>query len=109
MSDSSYRKPPRWTDPFLLALLRTGEVREAAKWAGVDFTTAYARRKKYADFAEQWDDALEVRKRMVAEADEDEIQRLCTPSPGSLAASPTSPAEGRGALQAKRTGSARWT
>ena len=76
MSDSPCRKPPRWTEPFLRALIRTGEVREAAKWAGVDFTTAYARRKKYADFAEQWDAALEARKRAVAEAEAAELRSL---------------------------------
>lgn len=129
MSDSSYRKPPRWTDPFLLALVRTGEVREAAKWAGVDFTTAYARRKKYADFAAAWDDALALRKTMVAEAEADALRGLdalgapplpnSSPaegrgafhdmlSPGSAPLSPTSPASGRGA-QVKRVNSARWS
>ena len=89
------RKPARWTEPFLLALIRTGEVREAAKWAGVDFTTAYARRKKYADFAEQWDGALALRKGMVAEAEADALRSI-----DALGAPPLpnpSPARGRGA------------
>ena len=108
MSDSSCRKPPRWTEPFLLALLRTGEVRKAAKWAGVDFTTAYARRKKYADFAEQWDGALETHRSLLARAEEAELESLDLPSPGSASPSPTSPAGGRG-LQARRVNRARWS
>ena len=136
MSNSSCRKPPRWTEPFLLVLIRTGEVREAAKWAGVDFTTVYARRKKYADFADAWDGALQTHKRLAAEAEEEELRSLdklgtngCPgdirepelgtngglgddrsdgPSPGSPLASPTSPASWRG-LQVKRVNSARWS
>src|SRR4051794_34833569 len=48
------RKPPRWVIPFLRALERTGEVRTAARDAGVDHSTAYARRKAHADFAADW-------------------------------------------------------
>lgn len=105
MSDSSCRKPPRWTDPFLLALVRTGEVREAAKWAGVDYTTAYARRKKYPDFAAAWDDALAVYKMRVAEAEEAELASFETTPP------PTSPHQGEGssAAQVKRVNPARWS
>ena len=76
MTDSSTRKPPRWTEPFLLALVRTGEVREAAKWAGVDYTTAYARRKKYADFADAWDGALQTHRSLLARAEEEELASL---------------------------------
>ena len=123
MSDSSSRKLPRWTGPFILALIRTGEVREAAKWAGVDFTTAYARRKKYPEFAEQWDGALGTHKRLMAEAEAEELASLDSlgtngilgadtfdmPSPGSPLASPPSPASGRGGAQVRRVNSARWS
>lgn len=52
------RKPPRWVEPFLGALERSGQVRAAAEMAGIDFTTAYARRKAHPDFADAWDAAL---------------------------------------------------
>ena len=52
------RKEPRWTIAFLRALERTGEVRGAAEDAGVDYSTAYARRRRHADFAGAWDAAM---------------------------------------------------
>lgn len=52
------RRAPRWVIPFLRALERTGEVRSAAKDAGVDFSTAYARRKAHREFAAEWETAL---------------------------------------------------
>jgi hypothetical protein len=45
----------------LRALERTGAVEAAAKDAGVDRTTAYARRRAHADFAAAWDAALRLR------------------------------------------------
>lgn len=113
MSDSSYRKPPRWTDPFLLALVRTGEVREAAKWAGVDYTTAYARRKKYPDFAEQWDGALTTHKSLMARAEEEELRSL--DELGTNGGEEGPPFDklrtngSVGAAQVKRVNSARWS
>ena len=53
------RREPRWVLSFLRALERTGEVRAAAKDAGIDHSTAYARRKAHAEFAGQWEAALE--------------------------------------------------
>src|SRR5947209_438036 len=52
------RKPPRWVIAFLRALERTGEARAAAEAAGVDHSTAYARRRTHADFALAWAEAL---------------------------------------------------
>src|SRR5207248_6679308 len=52
------RRAPRWVTPFLRALERTGEVRTAAEDAGVDHTTAYARRRAHPDFAIAWAAAL---------------------------------------------------
>jgi molybdenum-dependent DNA-binding transcriptional regulator ModE len=52
------RRVPRWVGPFLRALERTGEVRTAAENAGIDHTTAYARRRTHAEFAAQWAAAL---------------------------------------------------
>ncbi|HET7577291.1 MAG TPA: hypothetical protein VFK19_12110 [Sphingomicrobium sp.] len=50
---------PRWVAPFLRALERTGKVRAAALDAGVDFSTAYARRRAHGEFAAAWAAALE--------------------------------------------------
>jgi hypothetical protein len=93
------RKEPRWTVAFLRALERTGKVRWAAEDAGVDFTTAYARRKAHAEFAAAWGEALErgraERDAARAEDLEETVATLrkapAVPSPGSPAASPTSP------------------
>jgi hypothetical protein len=53
------RKEPRWVTPFLRALERTGKARGAAEDAGVDHSTAYARRKAHGEFAAAWLAALE--------------------------------------------------
>src|SRR5688572_3262842 len=82
------RKSPRWCGVFLRALAGCGEVRRAAAMAGVDFTTAYARRKTHADFAEGWREALGAFGASGSEL----------PSPGSPLASPPSPARGEGLL-----------
>jgi len=92
-------REPRWVVAFLRALERTGEVRAAAWDAGIDFSTAYARRRVHREFAAAWAAALE-RGRMARDAARGEelagkVERLQrTPSPGSPAASPTSPRRG---------------
>lgn len=53
------RTEPRWVVPFLRALERTGKARAAAVDAGVDFSTAYARRRAHGDFAAAWAAAVE--------------------------------------------------
>jgi hypothetical protein len=52
------KREPRWVAVFLKQLERTGNVRMAAEGAGVDFSTAYQRRKRHGDFAERWEGAL---------------------------------------------------
>jgi hypothetical protein len=111
------KKEPRWVAAFLRALARTGDARAAAKDAGIDHTTAYARRRAHEDFAGLWRGAL-VAHAMVKEAEQAaELEALRNaggrPSPGSPSASPTSPASGRGELvasggQVKRSGQDRW-
>jgi len=54
-------KEPRWVVAFLRALERTGVARAAATDAGVDFSTAYARRRRHSDFAAAWESALRRR------------------------------------------------
>jgi hypothetical protein len=48
------RREPRWVAVFLKQLERSGNVRLAAEGAGVDFSTAYQRRKRHGEFAEAW-------------------------------------------------------
>lgn len=109
------KKAPRWTVAFLRALERTGEVRAAAEDSGVDHSTAYARRRAHAEFALEWDGALERFRAAKAEREAAELEAIrARPSPGSPAASPTSPARGRGELvgagsQMKRAGHGRWS
>jgi hypothetical protein len=107
------RKPPRWVAAFLAALERGGDVRRAALEVGVDHSSAYNRRKTHADFAEGWAEALRLHSQRV-----EEEQRMEVPSPGSLPASPPSPAGGEGHLvlqpgisgaRAARAGAGRWS
>lgn len=58
-SGMTKRREPAWVPYFLKSLERLGEVRGAAAEAGIDFTSAYARRKAHPDFAQAWDGALE--------------------------------------------------
>lgn len=55
------RREPRWVVAFLRGLGRHGEVRRAAFEAGIDFTTAYERRKRHPDFAAEWRRVLSER------------------------------------------------
>ena len=48
------RKAPVWAQAFLRVLRRTGNVKEAARVAGIDPTTAYARKQRDARFAARW-------------------------------------------------------
>ena len=107
------RKPPRWTITFLRALERTGEAEASARDAGIDKTTAYARRRAHADFALAWAAAVERHRAEKKRAEEEEIAALRNaPSPGLPKASPPSPARGEGLVvsngQVKRVSSERW-
>jgi hypothetical protein len=53
------KKAPRWTVAFIRALERTGDATASAADAGVDKSTAYARRKAHPDFAQARAEALE--------------------------------------------------
>jgi hypothetical protein len=118
------RKEPRWAIPFLRALARTGEARAAAEDAGIDHSTAYARRRAHPEFAGLWRGALVLHQKLKEIEEEKAIAALRLssgqatrnrPSPGSPAASPTSPAGGRGdefvvsCGQVKRAGHGRWS
>ena len=108
---------PRWVVPLLRALERTGQVRAAALDAGVDFSTAYARRRAHAEFAAAWVEALKAH---AARVEEEEIAvvvaaraaRLAPPPPAAVPL-PTGFA-GREEVvcargQVKRGGAERWS
>lgn len=50
--------PPEWRRAFLRALGRCANVREAARTAGIDHSTAYQYRRTNPHFARLWADAL---------------------------------------------------
>jgi hypothetical protein len=114
------KKAPRGVVPFLRALERTGEARAAAADAGIDHTTAYARRKAHADFAAAWKKALETHRVERKRVEEEGIAAVRNaPSPShSSAVGPSLSREGRGAngedvqasgSQVKRVGRERWS
>src|SRR3954452_431301 len=70
------RREPRWTLAFFRALERTGQVRVAAEDAGIDHSTAYARRRAHADFAAAWADAIAAHRARVKSEQEAEIEAL---------------------------------
>lgn len=49
-----------WHNAFFTALSNCGNVRQACKDANVDPKTVYKKRKREPEFAEEWDDALNV-------------------------------------------------
>jgi hypothetical protein len=114
------RKEPRWVIPFLRALVRTGEVRAAAEDAGIDHTTAYARRRTHPKFAGLWRGALAAHAEIRKAEEQEEIAAVGNaPSPPhGCAAGPSLSREGRGADgeelvascgQVKRAGNGRWS
>ena len=95
-------REPRWVGPFLKGLERCGNVRLAAEGAGVDFTTAYQRRKRHEGFAEAWEGALRFHASRGAEAGQ-------TPPPSAFAdgfggRSPSPPLCGREELEIRSDG-----
>jgi hypothetical protein len=105
-------KEPRWVTPFLRALERTGTVRVAAADAGIDWSTAYQRRKAHAEFDERWEMALSEHAAAKARTEAEEIEQLKWAPPSALRAaiSPANAGEetavGNG--QVKRVGNGRW-
>ena len=107
------KRAPRWTVAFLRALERTGEARAAALDAGIDHSTAYARRRAHQDFAVAWKEALKAHAVAKARAEEEEIAgiRKVTPPPAP-------PHHGEGSSgeelvvsggQVRRAGPGRWS
>ena len=109
------KKVPRWTIPFLRALERTGDVRASAEDAGIDHSTAYARRRAHPDFASNWDWVLQAHAERVEREKAEELERFHIPPhpdphPPGERGEFASPAEERGAsAQLKRAGHDRWS
>lgn len=59
-SPSSGKSRRDWTGAFLADLRANGIVTTAAEVAGIDRGTAYDRYQRDAEFAAQWDDAIEA-------------------------------------------------
>jgi hypothetical protein len=106
------RKAPRWQMPFLRALVRTGDVRASAEDAGIDWSTAYQRRKTHADFADLWLGALGAHKRWQELKKMEEMRALNSAPPPHSVRSPSPRELGEdligSASQVKRAGHDRW-
>jgi hypothetical protein len=110
------RKAPRWTVSFLRALERTGEVRAAAEDAGIDYSTAYARRRAHADFGDAWDAAVYRYSVAKEQREGEEIAAVVASPPLPARASRESPTPAKGGAelvstgsQVKRVGPGRWS
>lgn len=102
-------KTPRWTIPFLRALERTGEVQASAEDAGIDKSSAYARRRAHGDFAADWAAAVERFEAEKKRREAEEIAALKAAPPGRT---PGPSREGEGMTvvngQVKRLSKERW-
>jgi len=109
------KKAPRWTLAFLRALARTEDVRAAAEDAGIDHSTAYARRRTHAEFASMWRGALVAHETWVKGKEAEQVEQIrARPLTLPLDAAervPPSPSQGTGAARAqiKRAGHDRWS
>ena len=92
------KREPHWVKLFLRELERTGNVRLAAEGAGVDFTSAYQRRKRHAEFAERWAAALAAHAARCADgggAGERALATIPTPGKGPPPSAGIPPARSR--------------
>jgi hypothetical protein len=98
---------------FLRALERTGDVRASAEDAGIDYSTAYARRRRHADFAEAWDRALRAHKERKTEEEAEELEAFRQGPPSRFVRSPSPGELGEEWVaangQVKRVGHGRWS
>lgn len=56
------RPAPAWAEPFIHALARHGNARQAAREAGINHHSPHHRRRTNARFAERWSEALALAK-----------------------------------------------
>ncbi len=105
---------PRWVTPFLRALERTGEARAAAKDAGIDHSTAHARRRAHGEFAERWSGALTAHAEAKRLAEEEEIAAIARDA-SAIASSGNGPPPRSGedlvvsGGKVRRAGAERWS
>jgi molybdenum-dependent DNA-binding transcriptional regulator ModE len=81
------RTEPAWVVAFLNALERTGTARQAAADVGVDWSTAYARRRVHEEFAARWAEALRRHEERAKAEEASELAGFTpppTPSPDRL-------------------------
>lgn len=82
MTDECEREPV-WAARFLDALARCGRVRQAAREAPISASSVYGRRKKNAEFARQYDEAMDAARSVEAAA-------LAIPPEGEITGRPAS-------------------
>ena len=105
------KKPPRWPIAFLRSIERTGEVQAAAEDAGVDKSTAYARRRAHPDFAEAWAEALKRHRAERKKAEKEAIAALNKAHPPHMVRSPSPANAGEDVVangRVKRVSAERW-
>jgi hypothetical protein len=78
-------------------------VRASAEDAGIDHTTAYARRRTHAEFASNWERALQAHAERVGRERAEELLAAAGPTPD-----PSPEGEGMAKAQVKRAGHDRW-
>ena len=108
------KKQPRWTIAFLRALERCGDVRASAEDAGIDHSTAYARRRSHSDFAAAWDGALAAHAAGVKAREAGALAFFVKPHPTPNPSPSRGGESGReelvgSAAQLKRAGHDRWS
>jgi hypothetical protein len=110
------RPEPRWTIAFLRALEQTREVRGAAEDAGVDYSTAHARRRRHAGFAAAWESALRRHSGRTAEAEKEAVgaiardpSTIVSPGNGSPPRAELREELSASSNQVKRVGARRWS
>lgn len=112
------KRAPRWTIAFLRALERCGDVRASAEDAGIDHSTAYARRRAHVEFAADWERALAAHAARVEAERAGDVASVSnvTPPPtpphrgeGSRGASDSGEGSVLAAAQVKRAGHGRWS
>jgi hypothetical protein len=109
---AKWRKVPRWVIPFLRALERCGEARAAAADAGVDHSTAYARRRAHAEFGDEWDAAAYRYAVAKEQREREEIDAVKKAPPPPSGWSPSPAKAGENVVlggRVKRVGAGRWS
>lgn len=103
------KREPHWVKLFLRELEYTGNVRLAAERAGVDFSSAYQRRKRHAEFAEGWEAALGAFRDGSTPTDADPSTAFSNSPPQPPAREELIARDAAGGARLERVGEGRWT